>query len=138
MMGRRGQPVDWKNALRILVFAACLAPYLVIALFTGLEDLVYFFLVWSLFILARPLLPPRLAIVIPVICGILLAFPVSAFLYIGQGRVLFLSGRMATETVVTVTARLLYFSALMLVAHYLTRPVRASRSIGGSKTDDAS
>lgn len=115
-----------KVLLLILIFGASLMPYTVFVLITGLHDFVYFFLVWALFYITRSLPPSRISIVIPIVCSIMLAIPVSTFVYIGEGRVTFFNGLPNLLQGYGMITRVAYFCMLLVSAHYLLKSMEFS------------
>ena len=117
----------WKIVSILLIFTVSLAPYLVFALTVGLEDLVYFFLIWVIFFVVRPWLAAKYSIILPIVCGIMLAFPASTFLYVGKYRIAFNAANWAytTKNFEGVATRLIFYIALMLVFHFLLESMRA-------------
>ena len=124
---------SWKILLLVLVFGASLVPYATVSLFTGPHDIAYFFLVWVLFYFTRSLPPFRISIIVPIMCGIMLAFPVSTFIYI-DGGVMFYNGLPnALQGYGTITGFAYYF-ALAAAAHYLMASMESgSRAVSARR-----
>ena len=87
----------WKKAMLALVFLASSVPYLLVSLFSGLGDLVYFLLIWAIFYFSRGL-HPKVFTVVAVVCGAALAIPASLFLVVSTQHIFFYKGALVLMT----------------------------------------
>jgi hypothetical protein len=122
--GKTSSEGAWKIPLLMVIFFVTLAPYVVVAMFAGLLDLISFFVAWVLFFVMRANLAERVSFVGSLVCGVMLAFPLSAFMTVlSSGAVLFHFGY-GFETGDNPTGRLLFFLLLMSAAHYLAGSIK--------------
>jgi hypothetical protein len=119
----------WKLPLLMVVFLATFIPYVIVALLASPLDLVSFAIAWILFFALRARLPERLSLFASLACGLLLAFPTSAFLYVhNDGSISFHFGYGFAYGDNTFF-RVLYFVLLMSAAHHVAGSKRISCAV---------
>jgi hypothetical protein len=130
--GGRNRLSPWKTVLLVVVFGATLAPYSVIAMTIGLQDIAYCFLVWVFFFIGRSLLPHGMSIVAAIVCGVMLSIPASTFVYLDEGRVTFYNGLPNLLNGYSMVTAVSYFVGLFVAAHFLLRTSGSGREITAS------
>lgn len=108
---------------RLTFVAACVVgfiPYIVISMFLGLHNVIYYFVLWAIFLQSRKV-GRRTFLCVTVLCAIALSVPISTF--IGFGELKVTDYKTAFTLVVLnypyhAVARVLYFLVLMFVARY--------------------
>jgi len=72
-----GTGAAWKIPLLALVFLATFVPYAIGILLANPIDLISFVAAWVLLFVLRRKLPPSISLITPLICGLILALPLS-------------------------------------------------------------
>jgi hypothetical protein len=111
----------WKIPLLMVVFLATFVPYLIVAILATPLDLASFAIVWVIFFVSRANLRENASLFVSLVCGVLLAFPASAFVFIHNGSVYF---RPYEGNAVY---GLLYYVLLMWAAHNLAVCIKWAR-----------
>jgi hypothetical protein len=110
--------------LLFLIFLATLLPYLLLALFSGAQDFFWLIFIWSLFFALVSYLPKWWAGLTPIVTGVMLAFPLSSFVYIGSdGHLTFYLTHQIRE-IQEVIPQLACCLFLTGSAYYLVRSIR--------------
>lgn len=94
-------------------------PYMILSITAGWVNFAYFLSVWCVFLMGMRRATANLFVVLPFICGVMLSFPASRFVYVDRGVLVFLRNGVKAETFTTLAGRVVYFVALMMLA-YLT------------------
>lgn len=82
----------WKILLCVFLFELTATTYAFSSVFMGWVDLIVLFLIWILFYTTRSLLPEKVAIIAPLVFGLLLMEPLSMFITIANGHIVFHNG----------------------------------------------
>lgn len=119
-----------KIFLLLAAFFFGLFPYVFISMFNGIHDVIYFLIVWAIFLFASKLSQNKFTLV-AVLCGFVLALPLSTFFYVDQTQAFFfiegLKRKLQLDQLSSALGRAAYFTALMLIASFAIRGLRRSR-----------
>jgi len=124
----RNNQRPWKLAAAGIVFIVSFAPYVLNLMFIGIEDVLYFLLIWLvslLFIRAHPVA----SLAVSVLGGVALAIPASSFVTFANGHAIFFTegARDIVHARFATSFRIGFFTALMLAAHFLLKPSRVAK-----------
>lgn len=117
----------WRVMVFALILIAAALPYGVLTITAGLENILYFLLLWLVFLFFR--FKFGHGIFLSVVCGAALAVPITSFLRIDQYGVVFdVGGGLAATTSRNIIVSAVYFGVLMLAAHWVLK--QRSQHIG--------
>lgn len=79
----------WKWVLCIFLFEFSFLPYIIVLLYKGVLDLIYFLLIWVIFFIARLKLSNQFTVAVCVLLGLMLMVPFSLMVTISDGHITF-------------------------------------------------